>query len=147
MTLRIATTKNKPRGLSRFRKRGWERVGRALYGAAYDKYPWDDLELHIEAREGRRLVGYAALWIDGGVVVIDELLVHEKHRGTGVGHALMQEIESVARKRGAHKLSLETDPKLEPANGFYRAHGFKHEATLPRHYAKRPAVMYGKRLD
>lgn len=148
MPIRIATSKTKPKNLSRFLKRGWEKVGRDLYGdRLYRKYPWNhDETVYVSAYDGTRLVGYAHLWIEGGVAFIEELLLDETVRGQGVGKRLMAQIESLAAKRRCHKIFLDTDPELEPANSFYQACGFKEEARMPNHYAKRPMVMYAKYL-
>jgi ribosomal protein S18 acetylase RimI-like enzyme len=145
--VKYTTSKKKPRGLERLRKPAWEKLHREFFGKEYEKFSWPDEELFIEARDGSELVGFVWTWIDGGVCVIDELLVKEGRRGSGIGQKLLAKLETELKKRGVHKISLETYPGLEPANRFYDAAGFTLEATLPRHYGKRPAIVLGKRLD
>lgn len=148
MPITITESKTKPKNLSRFQTTIWDKIGRALYGdALYRRYPWNhDETVYVTAKDGRALVGYAHLWIEAGVVFIEELMLSERVRGRGVGKKLMARIETVAHKRKCHKIFLDTDPELEPANSFYKSCGFKVEARLPNHYAKRPGVIYAKYL-
>ena len=52
---------------------------------------------------------------------VDVIEVHPDHRGKGVGRALMEFVEDVARERGAEMLTVQPD---EGAEGFYKKLGF-----------------------
>lgn len=146
MAVRYTTTTNAGSAVHQFRRRGWEKADRELYGPAYDDYDWKERELHIVARDGKAVVGYAGLWMAGGVCILEELIVHDKHRGKGIGRYLIKRVEQVARKQGCHKIRLETDDRLKPAIALYKSAGFIKEASLPYEGAKGPTAVYGKRL-
>ncbi len=146
MAIRYEVTPRKG-ALHGFLDRQWEKVERALHGKHYDDFKWDCKRQHIIARDGQKPVGYAGLYIDGGVVVLDELIVHDHYRGRGIGRRLLENTEALARRLDAHKITLETDDGLKAAIKLYTSCGFRKEATLPRHYGKRPTTIYGKQLD
>lgn len=53
--------------------------------------------------------------------VLEDLVVDRQYRGQGIGRALLQHIESWARKRGIADLQLLADRENTPALGFYSA--------------------------
>lgn len=75
-------------------------------------------------------VGYAqlrvlpSLWATGREAYLEDLFVSERARGRGVGAALLGCAFDRARRRGATDIALGTNERNEPANAFYRAHGF-----------------------
>lgn len=60
---------------------------------------------------------------DGGYEVA-KMTVAEDQRGTGLGRALMQRCIDAGAELGATRLYLESNAKLGPAIGLYRAMGF-----------------------
>ena len=71
-------------------------------------------------------VGCAALkaMADGGFEVA-KMTVAESHRGSGLGRILLQHCIDAGTEAAAWRLYLETNAKLEPAIGLYRAMGFR----------------------
>ena len=70
-------------------------------------------------------VGCVALkaMADGGYEVA-KMTVAERQRGTGLGRILLQRCIDAGAAAGARRLYLETNAKLAPAMGLYRAMGF-----------------------
>ncbi len=77
------------------------------------------------AIDGDAVVGCVALKAmgDGGFEVA-KMTVAESHRGTGLGRALLQRCIDAGAAAGARRLYLETNTRLGPAIGLYRALGF-----------------------
>jgi GNAT superfamily N-acetyltransferase len=77
---------------------------------------------------GRQLHGYAVVswgWsveIGGLDVVLDELYV--RHRGRGLGTALIDAVERTCRDRGVKRILLETERPNERARRLYARHGY-----------------------
>jgi diamine N-acetyltransferase len=70
----------------------------------------------------------------GRVLEVDELFVCAEFRGHGLGHAVLEFVETQARALGAVLLTLETEPDNEPAQAFYGRHGF---SKLERHVMRK----------
>lgn len=78
------------------------------------------------AEDGETAVGCVALvpMKDGGYEVA-KMTVAERARGAGLGRRLMEACVEVAAAAGAPRLYLETNARLAPALGLYRAFGFR----------------------
>lgn len=80
------------------------------------------------------LDGYAAVvWsysIESGGpdALLDEIYV--RHRGAGVGRALMERVFEEVRARGMRRIFLETEPSNERGRSFYRRLGFEVEDSV-----------------
>jgi GNAT superfamily N-acetyltransferase len=72
------------------------------------------------ARAGARIVGFAALKLDGAVAILDHIWVSPAQIGGGVGSLLFLRCEREARRMGATVLKVESDPNAEE---FYHAMG------------------------
>jgi GNAT superfamily N-acetyltransferase len=72
------------------------------------------------AVEGREIVGFCALRLDGAEAILDHLWVAPAAAGRGVGRSLFRHCEGRAREAGALLLRVESDPHAE---GFYHAMG------------------------
>lgn len=65
------------------------------------------------------------LRLTGNLVTIDEFVIADKARGTGVGRELLNAAMAVAKKLGARRLELETNRARESyRRGFYIKNGF-----------------------
>jgi GNAT superfamily N-acetyltransferase len=90
--------------------------------------PSDDGML-IGAWRDEGLLGYACLfWHFSSTravetVLMNDLYVDERHRGAGVGRALIEASATVARERGAHHLEWSTRPDNETAQRLYDSTG------------------------
>lgn len=61
---------------------------------------------------------------DGLKFYIDDLVTDEMHRSDGIGHALIEHLEEVARKLGANGLVLDSGTQRTQAHKFYFREGF-----------------------
>ena len=106
----------------------------------------------LVATEGESIVGLLALSVAGYGVADFGMCVDAGWRRRGAGGALVEEAVAVARRLGAHKVSLQVWPHNEPALRLYRRHGFVEEGRLRRHYRRRngelwDAVVMARLLD
>lgn len=78
------------------------------------------------ALDGGTAVGCVALkaMADGGFEVA-KMTVAESRRGSGLGRLLLQRCVDAGAEAKTHRLYLETNAKLGPALGLYRAMGFR----------------------
>lgn len=88
------------------------------------------------AWDGDTAVGYAGITDVSSLheaaarLDIHHLYIAETHRGRGIGKALISAAQDVARARGAHRLTIGTDPANHGAQAAYRAMGLE-EITDP----------------
>ena len=111
---------------------GWLSEGGFAFEAK-DRRALDDPQGAVLASGGRifmvegdgEAIGCCALipMADGGFEVA-KMCVSPDARGLGLGRALMQRCEDVARAGGASRLYLETSSTLVPAGRLYRSFGF-----------------------
>ena len=85
------------------------------------------------ARDGKAIVGIATvvLYATAPYVKarIEDVVVDESARGKGVGEALVNECISIARRRGARVVELQSAPWREAANHMYPRLGFELRTT------------------
>lgn len=73
----------------------------------------------------QNVVGCGALrTLAEGVVEMKRVYVAPTHRGLGLGHRLVQALESKARERGDQRIVLDTLQRLERANRLYEKNGY-----------------------
>lgn len=78
--------------------------------------------------DDEKLIGGAAGIIQFGWYFLEELWVDEKYRGTGLGNALLEQIEKCARKNNC--IGVRTETWDFQARGFYEKHGYQVYATF-----------------
>lgn len=98
----------------------------------------------LTAEEGGAVVGLAyVVEVSAGsgpgavpdrYAYVRDLVVHERHRGGGIGRALMQAVHRWARERGLDQVRLMVWEFNQPALAFYQALGYD---TLNRNMVKR----------
>ena len=85
----------------------------------------------IVALRGHRLAGLATMHIISplnrarDVAWLTTLVVDEAERGTGVGRALVADVERRARAAGCERLTVTTHEDRVGAHAFYRSIGFE----------------------
>jgi len=78
---------------------------------------------HVLARVDGEAVGTARLRSIGDQTgKVERVAVRASQRGTGVGRAIMDRIESLARERGLKRLELHSQTRVE---GFYESLGYE----------------------
>lgn len=61
----------------------------------------------------------------GRVGIIEDLVVNERHRGIGIGSALLYTLMCESQSRGYFRLALGADVRNCPAIAFYLKYGFQ----------------------
>jgi len=97
---------------------GLRAFNRAACGAALDDQA---LNRVIRDAHGTPCAGLVAD-VYGGWLSVHALWVDERHRGLGLGHALLADAEQQARALGAHSVMLDTFSWQ--AEGFYLKQGY-----------------------
>ncbi|HSD22856.1 MAG TPA: GNAT family N-acetyltransferase [Solirubrobacterales bacterium] len=81
--------------------------------------------------DGERVLGLASVHVmfilerDDPIARVTAMVVDESARGSGVGTALLERLEEVARSEGCDKIDLTTRHEREGAAAFYRRRGFE----------------------
>lgn len=91
----------------------------------------------VVAEEGGRIAGFIVSEENPPLAHIITLDVEGKHRRRGIGTALLGNLESNLASRGVRSILLETATDNEAAVAFWKAHGYRIEATLKGYYLGR----------
>ena len=67
------------------------------------------------------------------VARITAMVVDEAHHGVGIGRRLLREMETLARRNGAVRLEVTSNPSRSGAHAFYHACGYSDGS---RHFVK-----------
>jgi len=95
-------------------------------------HEWDaraDLHLLV-ADVDQTVAGLAAVCViplihrDQALARLVALVVDERHRGTGVGHALLDRAERLAQQSGCDEMEITSQRSRERAHQFYESHGY-----------------------
>jgi GNAT superfamily N-acetyltransferase len=86
------------------------------------------LTIWVAEVERRDIAGWASLARREGVAWLEDLWVHPRWMGQGVGSALFAAVADEARRRGASSLEWEAEPN---ALGFYRRMGGRYLRDSP----------------
>ena len=101
------------------------------------------------AEVDERVAGYAALLAPIGAPDADVLTiaVDERHRGRGVGRALLTHLLDAAGRRGARRVFLEVRADNPVAQALYASEGFEAVGIRPRYYQPDDVDAVVMRLD
>jgi GNAT superfamily N-acetyltransferase len=69
--------------------------------------------------------------LGGRVAILEDLVVHPDHRGSGAGSKLLQAAIDFAKSVGCRRLTLLTDQTNISAQRFYKRHGFTLSEMVP----------------
>jgi ribosomal protein S18 acetylase RimI-like enzyme len=72
--------------------------------------------------------------------------VKDSYRGQGLGRSLLHRFIDESRDRGARKISLDTDPSLDPAISLYESEGFKKQGTVTNPHGME-LILYTKQIQ
>jgi putative acetyltransferase len=82
----------------------------------------------VAERDGR-IVACCGWAPHGELVELKKLYVHRRERGSGLGAALVDEVETLARRRGARGVELWSDTRFTRAHRFYEKRGYRRGGT------------------
>jgi ribosomal-protein-alanine N-acetyltransferase len=91
----------------------------------------------LVAASDARIAGFILAEENPPLAHIITLDVAESHRRSGVGSALLTEIEQHFAYRGVRSVLLETAVNNEAGIAFWQRHGYRTEAVLQRYYLGR----------
>lgn len=126
-----------------FQKNEWEIVDEKHLGRVID---WSKETIILVARDSNELVGVLEMVIQAGVMHIESLIVKHTMRGNGVGRALVEKAEGIAKNTRLHKVYLETGENWE-ATKFYEALGYQKTGILQNHFENQDYLVYTKFLN
>ena len=97
--------------------------------------PWSEKELtrdicenilstYLVAASGRKIIGYAGIWVVTDEGHITNVAIHPEWRGQGIATVLMNELLEAAKGCGATRFTLEVRPSNKAAIALYRQFGF-----------------------
>lgn len=108
----------------------------AVYAIECDSFitPWskkslsDDLKNKIAyygvAEHEEEILAYAGMWVLFDEAHITNVAVRKLSRGCGLGRSIMQHMISVAKQKGACKMTLEVRENNAVAQNLYKSLGF-----------------------
>jgi putative acetyltransferase len=104
--------------------------------------------LFAVARDERAVaVGCGAIVLQDGYGELKRMYVPEKHRGAGVGKALLQFLEHCAAARDCHLLRLETGVRQPAALSLYERAGYQRRQPFGSYQTDPLSVFMEKRLQ
>jgi ribosomal-protein-alanine N-acetyltransferase len=107
------------------------------------------LALYFVAVDGDKVAGYAGMWHVVTEGHITNVAVTGSYRRKGIGEALMEKLETVARELEMIGLTLEVRKGNRVARSLYDKLGFKAEGVRRRYYADNgeDAIIMWKTLE
>jgi GNAT superfamily N-acetyltransferase len=96
--------------------------------------------------DDNKLRGYAKLFLLGGITEISILIIQDKYTNKGFGSELMSFIVDWAKKKKCRRIVLKTASPYKKTIEFYKKHGFKIDAVLPKYYYNCDWYYMGKDL-
>jgi [ribosomal protein S18]-alanine N-acetyltransferase len=110
------------------------------------EYPWTEGNLRdsiaagyecLEYRQAGTLVGYAVMMIAFDEAHILNLSIARAFQSQGYGHALLNQLCTLARLRAVRRMVLEVRPSNVAARGLYARNGFTEVGTRRGYYPAR----------
>ncbi|XJZ27592.1 ribosomal protein S18-alanine N-acetyltransferase [Bacillota bacterium Lsc_1132] len=90
--------------------------------------------VYIVIEQSSRLIGYCGVWIVADEAHVTNVAILPEYRGKKLGEALMRNLMSVARDRGAKSMTLEVRMTNYIAQSLYRKLGFRDGAIRKNYY-------------
>lgn len=88
----------------------------------------------VLAEDGDDIAGYGGITVAADSADIDNIAVTEPYRNSGIGTAVLNELCSLAKSKGAAKVFLEVRVSNSPALSLYLKNGFKGVHARTRYY-------------
>jgi ribosomal protein S18 acetylase RimI-like enzyme len=144
MQIKLITKKAEKKTVENFAHKEWRRFNREL------AYGWNTKKYVFAAYEGKKVVGFASLKINGGAAYLSQLIVSNSMRSKGIGDMLLRKFEALAKSKKCHIAYLETSEKHKEALTFYKKRGYKLIAKMDNNkfhltwYFLGKNIAYGK---
>ena len=101
----------------------------------------------LVARDYGRAVGCGAVrLLDAKTAEVKRMYVEPNHRGTGVGRAVLAELETAATRLGVQRLVLETGIHQVAAISLYRRSGFAQVECWGAYASSPTSICFAKDL-
>lgn len=91
-------------------------------------------KLILVAADGGRILGFTAAQVVGDVCELESMVVDVAARRTGLGAALLTDLETWARENGAIRVELEVRDRNTTAISFYERAGFRRDGLRRGYY-------------
>jgi len=91
-------------------------------------------DLFLIAKHSGRVVGYIVTAVEGRKAEVVSIAVDNKHRGIGIGKALMAHTLASLQASGVRRVHLTVRPSNQRAVRFYRSFGFVRTGRIARYY-------------
>lgn len=75
----------------------------------------------------------------GFVMILEDLIICQEHRGQGYGAQLLNYALDFARQKDFKRVTLLTERLDEPSKHFFHAHGFHESSMVPMRWRLHPA--------
>jgi ribosomal protein S18 acetylase RimI-like enzyme len=98
----------------------------------------------LVARYGRKLVGFCFNKDDDGIVWLAWFGVHPSYRRQGVGIALLQKLEEIARNRSSHKIWCDCRTENEASKTALSNYGYVEVCTIRNHWYGQDFILWEK---
>lgn len=136
----IKITRATKKETEKFSVKEWRKADIIHYGKRVD---WEYREFRFKATENGKLVGLLTGEYEVGIIYVESIITAEDARRKGIGTMLLQKVEELGKKLGAHKIWLMTGKDWKERT-FYDKSGFRVEGILPNHHAHQDFVIYSK---
>ena len=123
----------------------WPLTHKEHFGHERDEKYWKRAKFYLSAKEGDEILGMVDGNYMAGVMYVSQLIVSHKSRSKGVGQALMEETERIAKKNRVHKIYLHAGSTWGAVD-FYENLGYKKSADLKNHYEGQDFLVMSKML-
>ena len=74
----------------------------------------------------------------GFVIILEDLIICQEHRGQGFGSQLLNYAIDFAKQKDFLRITLLTDRLDEPSKHFFQAHGFQQSVMVPMRWRLNP---------
>lgn len=102
--------------------------------AFYNEVNHNKFAVYIVIEQANKLIGYCGVWIVVDEAHVTNVAVLPEFRGQKLGEALMRNLITVARDRGAVSMTLEVRKTNYVAQSLYRKLGFQDGAIRKNYY-------------
>jgi ribosomal-protein-alanine N-acetyltransferase len=99
-----------------------------------DELAQPETRRYLVAETAGRIVGYAGLFCVQPIADVQTIAVLPEYEGRGIGTALLTELLTEARRRGANDVLLEVRADNPRAQQLYLRFGFEQIHVRPRYY-------------